>query len=76
MQETLAELEKCSAPFEEQLVEAAKFIGEDLNTIGGPADEIYDRRMQLKPGAYHGREEWLLKWLLKKLQAPKDDVPR
>lgn len=57
-------------------MEAAKFIGEDLNTIGGSADEIYDRRVQLKPGAYHGREEWLLKWLLKKLQAPKDVVPR
>ena len=75
-QETLAELEKCSAPFEDQLVEAAKFIGEDLNKIGGSADETYDRRAQLKPGAYHGREEWLLKWLLKKLQALKDDVPR
>jgi len=72
----LAELEKGSAPFEDQLVEAAKFIGEDLNTIGRIADEIHDRRQLLTTGAYHGREEWLLKWLLKKLQAPKNGAPR
>jgi nucleolar pre-ribosomal-associated protein 2 len=26
--------------------------------------------------SYHGREGWLLRWLLKKLQSPKGNEPR
>jgi nucleolar pre-ribosomal-associated protein 2 len=29
-----------------------------------------------KAAIYHGKEEWLLKWLLKKLQASEDVEPR
>ncbi|EKD14023.1 uncharacterized protein L3040_007970 [Drepanopeziza brunnea f. sp. 'multigermtubi'] len=75
-QEQLALLEKQAAPFGDQLVEAAKFIGVGLDTIqkcrNGGEEGAEDR----KSVAYHGREEWLLRWLLKRLQAPKDDVPR
>ncbi|KAG0645375.1 Unhealthy ribosome biogenesis 2 [Hyphodiscus hymeniophilus] len=75
-QENLAELEKNSAPFEDQLREAAKFVGLDLDDIGrsfagkGVFSEVSGASI------YHGREEWLLRWLLKRLQDPKDAAPR
>lgn len=72
-QEQLALLEKQPAPFEDQLVEATKFIGIGLNDIGRPADGVQE---ESKAVLYHGREEWLLRWLLKRLQAPSDEVPR
>ncbi|KAH6672915.1 Urb2/Npa2 family-domain-containing protein [Halenospora varia] len=75
-QEQLTKLEKASAPFADQLVEAAKFIGVDLNTLQSPADVATKTNNGDKSAIYHGREEWLLRWLLKKLQAGKDNVPR
>ncbi|TAQ83921.1 hypothetical protein B7494_g7755 [Chlorociboria aeruginascens] len=73
-QERLTELENASAPFEDQLVEAAKFIGVDLSSIGRFPDG--GNNGDVKGTASHGREAWLLRWLLKKLQSPKDEIPR
>ncbi|KAK0110723.1 hypothetical protein ONS96_002322 [Cadophora gregata f. sp. sojae] len=76
-QEQLALLEKQAAPFEDQLVEAAKFIGLGLDTVcqsskaGSSGGEEEERVV-----SYYGREEWLLRWLLKRLQAPSDNIPR
>lgn len=75
-QEQLAELEKLSAPFEDQLVEAAKFVSVDLDTILRQADDGGENTSSIGEGGYFGREEWLLRWLLKKLQTPADPVPR
>jgi nucleolar pre-ribosomal-associated protein 2 len=75
-QEKLAELEKGSAPFEDQLHEAAKFIGIDLEDISRSISGVFDLKEEPDASTYHGREEWLLIWLLKKLQAPKDNTPR
>lgn len=75
-QEQLAQLEKASAPFTDQLVEATKFIGVDLGTIQRPAEAATKKRKEDKSMVYYAREEWLLRWLLKKLQAGKDDMPR
>jgi nucleolar pre-ribosomal-associated protein 2 len=74
-QEKLAELEKGSAPFADQLVEAGKFIGADLDYIGRSGIETDDSEKQ-NAAAFHGKEEWLLRWLLKKLQSQKDAIPR
>ncbi|RDW64953.1 hypothetical protein BP6252_10604 [Coleophoma cylindrospora] len=74
-QEKLVQLEKDAAPFEDQLAEAARFIGVTL-------DELYSSNPGFSDGqkstlsALHGREEWLLRWLLKKLQSPKDAIAR
>ena len=70
------ELEKDSAPFEEQLVEAAKFVGYDLDHVGRSLAENLGSPDASGVSLYHGREEWLLRWLLKRLQDQKDDAPR
>jgi nucleolar pre-ribosomal-associated protein 2 len=70
------ELEKDSAPFEDQLLEAAKFIGIDLDEISRSAAQNLDSEEESSIPFCHGREEWLLRWLLKRLQTQKDDVPR
>jgi len=75
-QEQLAKLEKASAPFGEQLLEAAKFIGVNIDTVGRCAKIEEGEEKKGKAAVYHGREEWLLRWLLKKLQIPKDAMPR
>ncbi|RFU34601.1 hypothetical protein B7463_g1738, partial [Scytalidium lignicola] len=75
-QEKLAELENASAPYEQQLVEAAKFIGVDLYTIEKEGNDILESANKSKVSVFHAREEWLLRWLLKKLQSPKDSIPR
>ncbi len=69
-------MEKQAAPFDEQLVEAAKFVGLGLNDIRRISDDDIARDGQRNVVLYHGREEWLLRWLLKKLQGPGDEVPR
>jgi nucleolar pre-ribosomal-associated protein 2 len=69
-QERLASLEKASAPFEDQLIEGAKFIGVDLETVRRTSFDSDTSR------AYHGREEWLLRWILKKLADKKDATPQ
>jgi len=71
-QEKLAELEKASAPFHDQLAEAAKFIGVDLEALGRVTNGDFEERPE---GLSHGREEWLLRWLLKKLQS-QDNIAR
>ncbi|KAH8820032.1 Urb2/Npa2 family-domain-containing protein [Xylogone sp. PMI_703] len=75
-QEKLAELENVSAPYEHQLLEAAKFIGVDLYAIGKESSNVSKEADKYRFSAFHAREEWLLRWLLKKLQSPKDNIPR
>lgn len=79
-QEKLAGLEKASAPFEEQIREAGKFVDIDLDKVATVLDyQKYEEKAFKKKcaaGSFHGREEWLLRWLLKKLQSPKDKTPR
>lgn len=70
------ELEKDSASFEDQLIEAAKFIKIDLNDVGRSISQNLEEGEERKAPSYHGMEEWLLRWLLKRLQALNDDVPR
>ncbi|KAL3428237.1 Urb2/Npa2 family protein [Phlyctema vagabunda] len=75
-QERLVQLEKDSAPFNDQLAEAAKFVGEDIDHVGRDSSSEEYLSGTAKVALLHGREEWLLRWLVKKLQAPKDDIPR
>ncbi|KAF7956452.1 hypothetical protein EAE96_003793 [Botrytis aclada] len=79
-QEKLAGLEKASAPFEEQIREAGKFVNIDLDKVDTVLDhQKYEEKAFKKKcaaGSFHGREEWLLRWLLKKLQSPKDKTAR
>jgi nucleolar pre-ribosomal-associated protein 2 len=63
-------LEKASVPFNDQLIEAAKFIGVHLEVIGRSVKEFRNKAV------YHGREEWLLRWILKKLSDEKDATPQ
>jgi len=70
------QLEKSSAPFGDQLIEAAKFIGVRVKNIGGHGSDSVSLKKKSAVLSFYGKEEWLLKWLLKKLQAPKDDIPR
>ncbi|KAM0313387.1 hypothetical protein ACHAO8_005484 [Botrytis cinerea] len=79
-QEKLAGLEKASAPFEEQIREAGKFVDIDLDKVATVLDHQKHEekvfRKKCAAGSFHGREEWLLRWLLKKLQSPKDKTAR
>ncbi|KAH8596936.1 Urb2/Npa2 family-domain-containing protein [Bisporella sp. PMI_857] len=75
-QEKLVQLEKSNAPFEDQLQEAAKFLGFDFINAGRVSIDAFESREKERTCAVFGKEEWLLKWLLKKLQSPKDDRPR
>jgi nucleolar pre-ribosomal-associated protein 2 len=75
-QEQLSALEKASAPFEDQLYEAAKFIGIEISQLGVSLDYSSHRSERSKATVHHGREEWLLRWLLKKMQVAEDGVPR
>ncbi|KAM3078579.1 hypothetical protein ACMFMG_006449 [Clarireedia jacksonii] len=79
-QEKLAELEKTSAPFSAQIQEAAKFVSHELDNVTDTL-KTQDYGEIVSSGKYaaattHGKEEWLLRWLLKKLQSPKDKTPR
>lgn len=53
-----------------------KFIGGDLDYIGRYGLESDDSEERPNAAAFHGREEWLLRWLLKRLQSQKEDTPR
>jgi nucleolar pre-ribosomal-associated protein 2 len=75
-QEKLSALGKANAPFEHQLHEAMKFIGIEICQLGIGLEHATHKSERLKEVVYHGREEWLLRWLLKKMQVPEDDVPR
>ncbi|KFY90495.1 hypothetical protein V500_05159 [Pseudogymnoascus sp. VKM F-4518 (FW-2643)] len=63
-QTKLAELEKADAPIAEQLEQAGQFAGIEwldfLQTAIATPGEV-------RTGNFHGREEWVLRWLLKKL---------
>ncbi|KFY03585.1 hypothetical protein O988_01385, partial [Pseudogymnoascus sp. VKM F-3808] len=63
-QTKLAELEKEDAPIAEQLEQAGQFAGIEwldfLQTAITTPGEV-------RTGNFHGREEWVLRWLLKKL---------
>jgi len=47
-----------------------------LNTISKFKQDEVENAEKSSAAIYHGREEWLLKWLLKRLQAPGDVEPR
>jgi nucleolar pre-ribosomal-associated protein 2 len=47
-----------------------------LNAIGKYIKNGFEAMEQSNAAIYHGKEEWLLKWLLKKLQASEDVEPR
>lgn len=72
-QEKLGELEKASAPFHEQILEAARFLSVDIGRITNYSGIGENDRGS---GKLHGREEWVLRWLLKKLQAAGADGTR
>ncbi|KAI9742252.1 MAG: hypothetical protein M1818_004152 [Claussenomyces sp. TS43310] len=66
-QEALAQLEKNNASIEEQLEQAALFAGVAFQELKTNPPTIESRQ-----GSLHGREDWTLKWLLKKLSTNKD----
>jgi nucleolar pre-ribosomal-associated protein 2 len=47
-----------------------------LATIGRYTQDVIEGREKPRIAIYHGREEWLLKWLLKRLHASADVEPR
>jgi nucleolar pre-ribosomal-associated protein 2 len=47
-----------------------------LATIGRYSQDVIEGREKLRTAIYHGREEWLLKWLLKRLHTSADVEPR
>ncbi|KAG9239698.1 Urb2/Npa2 family-domain-containing protein [Amylocarpus encephaloides] len=75
-QERLVSLEKSRAAFEDQLLEAAKFVGIAVESLDTLQLEPKSKEGVDEASGYYGREKWLLRWLLKKLQASKDEVPR
>ncbi len=48
----------------------------DLDSLTNPPKDLQGIRSSATMARYFGREEWLLKWLLKKLQTPADPEPR
>ncbi|CCU77059.1 hypothetical protein BGHDH14_bghG003293000001001 [Blumeria hordei DH14] len=66
--EQLETLTKLSAPFEEQLLEAATFIGVDIEENGRLAEDGTKAKRLINIVPYK-REEWSLIWLLKNLKA-------
>lgn len=65
-QQKLKELEKTAAPFHEQLVIASKYIGLEISSLENPKTSN-DHASKL----FHGKEEWVLRWLLKRLHGEK-----
>lgn len=53
-----------------------RFIGADLEVISAYGVGKDDAEKQPNASAFHGREEWLLRWILKRLQSQKEDIPR
>jgi nucleolar pre-ribosomal-associated protein 2 len=47
-----------------------------LDAIGRCTRNESEENKNFKGAKYHGREEWLLKWLLKRLYAAADVEPR
>jgi nucleolar pre-ribosomal-associated protein 2 len=47
-----------------------------LDAIGRCTRNEPEENKNFKGAKYHGREEWLLKWLLKRLYAAADVEPR
>ncbi|CAD6499886.1 BgTH12-03992 [Blumeria graminis f. sp. triticale] len=66
--EQLETLEKLSAPFEEQILEAATLIGLDIEENGRLAEDRTKVKRLINIVPYK-REEWSLIWLLKNLKA-------
>lgn len=67
-QEKLTELEKADAPINEQLEQAGQFAGIEWLDFLQTAIPTPDAQQQ-PASNFHGREEWVLRWLLKKLQS-------
>lgn len=62
------ELEKGNAPIEEQIQQAALFAGTfNIHDLASEDDETHLKRVA-ENTAFHGRQEYVLRWLLKKLQ--------
>lgn len=62
------ELEKADAPINEQLERAGQFAGIEWLDFLQTAIPTPDTEVQ-QFGNFYGREEWVLRWLLKKLQS-------
>lgn len=70
--QALQELERSSAPFKEQLAEAWKIVDVDKgqlnNIVLSDPNQVNDKYIP----EFAAREEWALRWLLKKLHANPD----
>ncbi|TQS39083.1 hypothetical protein Golomagni_00397 [Golovinomyces magnicellulatus] len=67
VQEELERLEKLSAPYQQQLIEAVRFVGVKFRDDGQLAGDREEAK-KLSSLVPFKREEWLLVWLLKKLK--------
>ncbi len=73
LQRALTELEKSQGPLREQIPEACRILRLDINAVasdGGCQEEIQHTK-QLS--ACLGRDEWVLRWLLKILNNREHD---
>lgn len=67
-QDKLLELEKAGAPIDEQLEQAGLFAGVEWLDLLQTAIPTAENEADARPTSnFHGREEWVLKWLVKKL---------
>ena len=67
-QEKLLELEKAGAPIDEQLEQAGLFAGVEWLDLLQTAIPVPENDANARNTSnFHGREEWALKWLVKKL---------
>ena len=64
-------LDKSTAPFASQLEEARSILGIKLSTLNHTVDQGSQRSTHSGP-----REEWTLRWLLKKFEASKPEPRR
>lgn len=74
-QDKLSELEKAGAPIDEQLEQAGLFAGVEWLDLLQIAIPIPENETDARTTSnFHGREEWALKWLIKKLHTSETRV--
>lgn len=71
LQQTLLKLDSADVPFSVHLAEACKIIGFDADDVRASCRQTASLRSSFTP-----REDWVLKWLLKKLQSGSGDLER
>lgn len=71
LQETLFKLDSADVPFSVHLAEACQIIGFDADDVRASSRERPSSRSSFTP-----REDWILKWLLKKFQSTSGDSER